>query len=85
MKIKTIILASCVSLLLVACSKLSNENYQRIEMGQDFSEIETLLGTPSSCQETMGLKQCQWGNEQRNIDVKFVADKVTYFSKKGLK
>lgn len=84
MKIKLITL-SIVLLSLVGCSKINKENYQAIESGMDYSEVEVLLGAPTECQEAIGLKQCKWGTEQRFIDIKFVADKVTYHSMKGLR
>jgi len=70
---------------LVGCSKLTSENYLLLESGMDYRDVETLLGAPNECQEAIGLKQCKWGNEQRFIDIKFVADKVTYHSMKGLR
>ena len=83
---KKIILASALSVLvLVGCSKITKDNYQVIEAGMDYQEIELLLGSPSSCDEALGFKQCSWGTEQRYIDIKFVADKVTFFSHKGVK
>ena len=71
-------------LILAGCSKVNQENYQAIEAGMDYREVEVLLGAPTSCQETIALKQCKWGNEHRYIDIKFVADKVTFFSHRGL-
>jgi len=70
---------------LVGCSKINSENYQMLEPGMDYSQVEMLLGAPNECQEAIGLKQCKWGNEQRFIDIKFVADKVTIHSMKGLR
>jgi len=71
-------------LLLAACGKINKENYETITLGMDYSEIETLLGNPTECDETLGMKQCQWGDESKYINVKFVASKVTIYSKKGL-
>ena len=80
-----LLLCSVVILGLVACSKVNNENYQMLESGMDYNEVEVLLGAPLECQEALGLKQCKWGNEQRFIDIKFVANKVTFHSMKGLR
>lgn len=81
---KQIILAVATLVLLAACGKLNKENYQQIEVGMDYSEIESLLGNPAECDETLGMKQCVWGGDEKNISVKFVADKVTIYSQKGL-
>ena len=76
----------CLTLLvLVGCSKITKQNYQALEMGMDYSQVELLLGAPNSCDEVIGLKQCSWGSEQRFIDIKFVADKVTFYSHQGVK
>lgn len=72
------------ALLLAACSKVNNENYEVLSVGMDYSDVETLLGSPDECDETLGMKQCTWGNDTKNINIKFVADKVTIYSKKGL-
>ncbi|MDP2561097.1 DUF3862 domain-containing protein [Psychrobium sp. 1_MG-2023] len=84
MKRLTLLAALSASLLLSGCSKITTENYNTLEVGMDFSEVETLLGTASKCDETIGLKQCTWGDADKNINIKFVADKVTLYSKKGI-
>ena len=81
---KHLLLALSTLVLLVGCSKINIENYETIEIGMDYSDIETLLGSPTECDELLGMKQCQWGDENKYIDIKFVADKTTIFSKKGL-
>ncbi len=81
---KQFLLAAATLVLLTACGKINNENYQAIELGMDYSDIETLLGMPTECDKTLGMKQCQWGDEDKHINVKFVASKVTIYSKKGL-
>lgn len=81
---KQFLLALSALVLLTACGKINSENYQTIELGMDYSEIETLLGSPTECDETLGIKQCQWGDDSKYINVKFVASKVTIYSKKGL-
>ncbi|NRA72647.1 MAG: DUF3862 domain-containing protein [Gammaproteobacteria bacterium] len=85
MKITLSLLIAASSLALAGCSQITKENYQALEMGQDYSAVELILGAPTACQETLVLKQCQWGNEQRFIDIKFVADKVTFYSHQGVK
>lgn len=81
---KKIILVIATFALLVGCSKLTIENYETLELGMDYRDIEILLGNPTKCDELLGIKQCQWGDDSKYIDVKFVADKATIFSKKGL-
>ncbi|MGB1297474.1 MAG: DUF3862 domain-containing protein [Psychrobium sp.] len=70
--------------LLAACGKINKENYDALAVGMDYTEVESLLGNPAECDETLGMKQCQWGDDNKGINVKFVADKVTIYSQKGL-
>ena len=82
MKIKMILIAGLLTI--AGCSKVTKENYQLLEVGMDYQKTEELLGAPANCEETLGIKQCTWGSEQKNIEIKFIADKVTIYSNKGL-
>jgi hypothetical protein len=83
--IKSVLLVLCVVLLLcTGCSKMNRENYDKLKMGMSYKEATTLLGQSDTCDSAMGAKSCTWGSEQKNISVKFVADKVVFFSSKGL-
>jgi hypothetical protein len=81
---KHLLLVLTTLFLVTACGKINNDNYQAIEIGMDYTEVETLLGNPSECDDMLGMKQCQWGGDNKHINVKFVASKVTIYSKKGL-
>lgn len=73
-------------LALTACSKLSNENYDKLEMGMSLAEVEAVIGSPDNCSETLGTKSCLWGEEKGTyIKVSFVADNAATFSNNGLK
>ena len=76
-----------VTFLFVAgCSKITKENYDKLEMGRtEYSEVTALLGDPNSCTESLGVKSCIWGNENKNIKVNFLGDQIVVFSSKGLK
>jgi len=76
----------CLSLLLLACSKVSYENYQQLEMGMDYQEVVNLLGEPDACTDTLGNKQCLWGEEKSShIRVNSLAGKVIFYQQSGLK
>lgn len=81
---KHLLLVLTTLFLVTACTKINNENYESIEIGMDYRDVETLLGNPSECDDLLGMKQCQWGSDSKYINVKFVASKVTIYSKKGL-
>ncbi|MCO7187748.1 MULTISPECIES: DUF3862 domain-containing protein [unclassified Pseudoalteromonas] len=78
------ILTLTLFLGLAACSKVSMENYDKIEVGMDKTELEQLLGSADQCEEKTLHTNCTWGNNSKHIKVTLVSDKVTLYSKKGL-
>jgi hypothetical protein len=68
MKLRTIALVVGM-LALTACSKLSKENYDRLEMGMTQKEVESIIGSADKCGKTMGT----------------MADKAVTFNYSGLK
>ena len=85
-KIKLFLLALLTTLFLTAgCSKVTMENYDKLEMGMEYNEVTALLGNPNSCTESLGVKSCIWGNETRNIKINFLGDQIVVFSSTGLK
>jgi uncharacterized protein YceK len=80
------LLALLINLLFISgCSKVTRENYGKLEMGMEYSEVTILLGNPSSCTESIGVKSCIWGNETKNIKINFLGDQTVVFSSTGLK
>lgn len=75
---------SMLLLTLVACSKLTAENYKKIEMGMPYDEIVKLLGEPDKCEVLLSAKTCTWGNEEKHIEVQMIANKVVLYSAVGL-
>ena len=65
--------------------KLNLENYSRIQMGQSYEDVRKLLGDASHCDELLGIRSCQWGDDHRGIHVNLVADKVVLMSAEHLK
>jgi len=72
-------------LLLGACSKLTQANYDKIELGMAYQEVVDILGTPDKTDDVVGARNCVWGKEPNTITIKFIADKVVYHAAKGLK
>ena len=69
----------------VGCSKITLENYEKIEVGMTYDEVVTILGTPDESHDVIGTKSCIWGEEPEIISIKIVGDKVIFHSAKGLK
>ncbi len=81
---KLIIAALFFSLILTSCSKLNRENYDKIKVGMEYSQVIALIGEPDKCDAALGMKSCIWGNETKNITINFIAEKVALPSMKGL-
>lgn len=84
MKIRTV-LAMSLMLVLLGCSKLTLENYNKIAVGMSYDQVTKLIGSPDKCDDVMGVRNCHWGDEKRSIQVNFVAGKVLLYSSSNLK
>ncbi len=84
MSLRSFALLSCC-LLLLACSKVNQQNYAKLKAGMPKAEVEGLLGAPTECSGALGISSCTWGDEQSFISVQYAGDKVLMFSGKGLK
>jgi len=71
--------------LLGGCSKATQANYEKIEMGMAYQEVVDILGAPDKTDDVMGVRNCVWGKDPNTITIKFIADKVVYRAAKGLK
>ena len=76
-------LALCLvlaSLVLVACSKVTQENFGRISEGMPEQEVMSLLGKPteSSSVQVLGVSgtSARWVGDDAVITVRFVNGKV---------
>ena len=71
-------------LTLMACSKLTLENYNKIEAGMSYEDVTSLIGKPEKCNDVMGIRNCTWGDEKRSVNVSFVGGKALLFASKNL-
>lgn len=83
MKIKNILLTALL-LALVGCSKLTLENYGKIQVGMPEDEVFTLIGKPDKCDDIMGIRNCAWASGDRSVNVSFAAGKVLLFTSQNL-
>ncbi len=83
---KALCMLVCLACLLLSagCSKLSKQNYDRLKIGMEYAEVRAILGDGPICDAAMGAKSCTWGDEQKNITVRFVSDKVIFMTCKGI-
>jgi hypothetical protein len=71
--------------LLFGCSKLTQENYDRLQAGMSYGDVADILGPPDDCVQTLGVKSCTWGDEHKNIKATFMGDAAIVFSATGIK
>jgi hypothetical protein len=83
-QMKHILLGGLIALLLTGCSKLNRENYDKLQMGISYTQASSILGKAERCDDTLGTTSCIWGNEGKNIKIRFIADKATFFSSEGI-
>ena len=73
-----------VSLIIFACSKVTQENYEKIKLGMAYEEVIDILGKAQECNSSIGMTNCRWESNGKYIQIQFIADKVVLFSAKGL-
>ncbi len=84
MKLRTALTMSLL-LVMLGCSKLTLENYNKITTGMSYEEVTALIGPPDKCDDVMGVRSCVWGDEKRSVNVSFVGGQVLLFSSSNLK
>jgi hypothetical protein len=82
---KQLTLAICLLLVLTACSRLTAENYDRIEVAMTYDEVKQIIGEPTQCDDMLGVKQCTWGDEVQHIKVSFIGGKATFMTAKNVR
>ena len=82
--IKITVMSLLLSAILFGCSKVNRDNYEKIKVGMEYQQVISIIGEPQKCDAALGIKKCVWGNENRNITVSFIGNKVFVPSMKGL-
>jgi len=70
---------------LAACSKVTVENYNRLEPGMPYATVQQILGKPTRCSDVLTVRSCTWGDDRRNITVNFVVDQVVLFTSENIR
>lgn len=79
-----LLLIAGVVLHLTACSRVTQENYRKLQVGMEYAQVVQILGEPSRCDSVLTVKTCEWGKKDRTITIRFVAEKVVFFFSKGM-
>jgi hypothetical protein len=85
MRLKGILIIIPFIVFLSACSKLTKDNYEKLEVGMSQDEVKAIIGSSGNCAKSMGTLTCIWGSEEgKHIQVRFIADAAVTFSNNGL-
>lgn len=82
---RTLVATLAVALAAAGCSKLTPENYAKLKPGLTYGEVTAILGSPARCDDLMGFKSCRWGDDSRNITVRFAGDQVVLYSAENVR
>ena len=80
-----LIIALSLLAMLTGCSRLTMENYSKIKIGTEYAGVVKILGKPDNCSEALFVRNCIWGNEQKNITVNFAGNNVILFSSENIR
>ncbi|WP_026374873.1 lipoprotein [Aestuariibacter salexigens] len=84
-KVGVSLLALAAIFTLSACTKMTKENYDALKMGMSKPEVEAIIGSADSCEETLGTLSCLWGDEKgKYIKVSFAGESAVFFDHGGL-
>lgn len=83
-KISTLLIAFALLFLTIGCTQITKENYDKLKMGQDYTEVVEILGKADACSGAVGITKCTWGDDKKHIKVHFTGNKVVLYSAKGL-
>lgn len=81
MRIRGLAGATLALAVLVACSKVTPENYSRIGAGMSRAEVYAILGNPTEVTGgavfSLDLSTEVWKGPEQTISISFAGDKVT--------
>ena len=69
---------------LLACSKVNQQNYDKLKIGMGYDEVIAMLGEPDQCEALLAFKSCTWGKDPKTITIRLAAEKVILFESQGL-
>lgn len=73
---------ACLLLLLAAtgCTRLTQENFNKVQTGMTYEEVVTILGEPSDNQSIgagpLSASSITWEDDSARVNIKFLNNKV---------
>ena len=77
-------LAFLTAILFSGCSKVNKDNYGKLKIGMDYNEVINILGREDKSHSILKTKKCVWGDDDKNIQIAFIGEKVVFFESRGL-
>jgi hypothetical protein len=71
-------------LVLSACGKLTQENYNKITVGMSYDDVVQRIGSPTRYDDVMGLRHCSRGNDTPLANITFAGENVMLFASSNL-
>jgi hypothetical protein len=88
---RTALACALLALLVAACSKVTQENFAKVQDGMSEAEVTALLGPPTESQSVQALgvsgTSSRWVSGDAQITIRFLGGKVAVksFDKTGVK
>jgi hypothetical protein len=79
-----LIICLAPTFIFLGCSKITQENYNKLKIGMDYNEVLEILGKPDHCESVLTMKNCIWEESSKSITIKIIADKVVFLSSQGI-
>ena len=80
-KLFTLFFAFFLCMVLFACSKLTQENFDQIKLGMTMKQVITILGNPTNIEKiniaNISGVSATWKDEKGQIDIQFLNERVT--------
>jgi len=71
----------CIAFTLFACSRISQENFDKIKPGMTMQEVTAILGEPSTSEAIniggISGNSAAWKDSKSEISIQFLNDRVT--------
>lgn len=72
------------TIIFLGCSKINQENYDKLKVGMDYDEVLKIIGKPDNCKSVLNMKNCMWEESSKSITIKVFANKVVFLSGHGI-
>lgn len=82
--LRTVLLIAVTALGLTACDKVTQENYDKIGIGDSYQDAVAILGDPTECDSIVNTKTCTWGDDRKFIKARIIGESIVFLNSEGL-